>query len=427
MKLLRKCLCIVISVLMAASSCLVLGVSAADDSSAFGFDISSLIPSDNIGSLDIPDFDDIEALIATGLLSDVKIGPMTLEQIYDPDTDSDWHNIKNNGDINASTLYITMGNLNLYFRNFFNKYYTKEKLYSSETATWLTNKIVDIFFGPDHPQIAVPLESYEIGDQLAFIREVLRKSKSGITTIVDLVQSCWINEEINYLPMCYALGVDIDDIWNKQNAQEVCEEILTAMIDKFLADPLYYIIDVVWAVSRSYNASMHTVIEAALTTRIASADITADEIKQPHEVLNLLFNNNSESNTEKLQFFTAPYAKMGKSGDRVELFYYLFIYALLIGTYKNNENVIKGYENAVNAYNYVKISSEDKGYICDLLEALATCDGARIAAFTANTAINNITDTAKSWIQKIFDRFIEILVGFVEGLDKIFGFKARWE
>lgn len=426
MKLAKKLLCVIISVLMATSCCAVFGVSAEEEESGFGIDLGSLIPDGSVGALDIPDFDDIEELIASDVLNDVKIGPMTLEQIYDPTTDSNWENIKNKGDINGSTLYITMGNLNLYFRNFIIKYYPKELIYSSKTATWLTNKILDIFFGPNHPAVSVPLESYEIGDQLAFVREVLRKSKSGITTIVDLIQSCWIDSGLNYLPMCYALGVDLDDIWNKENAQEVCEEILCAMIDKFLADPVYYIIDVIAAITYSYNASMHTIIEAALTPRVASGDITSDEIRQPHEVLNLIFNNNNEANTDSLQFFAAPYVKMGKAQDRVELFYYLFVYLLLVGTYKNNETVIRGYEDAVKAYNDVKISKEDKDYICSLLEGLATCNGTQIAEFTADTAIDNIKDTASNWLQKILDRIKQILVDFVNGLDKIFGFKTRW-
>ena len=433
MKNVKRLLCIILSVLMAVGSCAVFTAGAEGEDKAFDFDISDLgglsevLDGYSIDKYDVPDLADVsfDDLLASGVLKNVDVGGMTLDELYNSTEPINWKNMS----IDSSVLYLAMGNLNIYFRNFFAKYYTKELLYSSKNASWLANALCDIFFGPDHPDIVVSLDGDEIGQQLPFIRAVLRNAKSGITSVVQLIQANWIDSGLNYLPLVYALGVDLEDIWNKEDAQEVLEETLIALTDDFIADPLYTVMDIIWAVCRTYNAYMDKPITAALGTRITQGAITADEIKQPHNVLNLIFNNNNKNyanDTENLQFLTAPYVRMGLAADRVELFYYLVIYAMLIGNYGKNDTVVDKYKQAVNDCTYIAISQTDKDYICELLEGFTSGDLSGVIKFTTGTFTDNIKENVDNWFQKIINRIKEIMVNFVTMLDNFFGFKDHW-
>lgn len=431
MKGIKKLLCVLLCTLMVTTSCFMLASGEDGSDKEFDFEQEALDTLDaflggySLDSYDIPNFADInfDELIASGALNEVNLGGMTLDELYNSTDPIKWENMS----IDSSIIYLAMGNLNLYLKNLMNKYYTNEVMYSSRNASLLANKLCDVFFGPNHQEIIVTLDSEEKGQQLPFIRAVLRGAKSGITSVVQLIQANWIDRGINYLPMVYALGVDLDDIWNKNSAQEVVEESLMALINNFIDNPLYTVMDIIWAVCRAYNSYMNVPIRASFETRINAGEITEDEIGQPHNVLNLLFNgNNKTHNGVQLQFLTAPYIRMGRAADRVELFYYLMVYAMLIGNYGRNDEVIDIYEQKVQAYNYVPLPQKDKDYICDLLDGFTSGNLNGVITFTTSTAVDNVKDNVNSFFQKIVKRIQEILEELIAFFDNIFGFKDKW-
>lgn len=422
----KKFLCLLLSFVLVIGPCMVVSASAEDttaaDESDFDFEekFNEWLGGFSLDSYVLPDFSgyDIDALIASGALDEIDVGGVSLGFIYNSTEALDWNKMA----FDASTIYLVMGNLNVYFKNLiFNEFSDTDK-YNSANATWLANKIVDIFFGPTAPDVSVTLS--KTGDVDVFVEEIIFACRSGFTSLIELIQTNWVDAKINFWPVLYALGVDLYDIYDKTSAKEILEETLKALIVDFLEKPVYTFLDIFWAFARSYKNFMVTPMAAALSTRISEGAITVEQLDAPHNLFNLIFNNNINTDTSHLQFLTIPYQRFAVAVDRTECFYYAMIYMILLGSYGNNGTVFDGYKS----YIQTKTSFEqsDKDTICSLIDGFAGGNLGNVITFVQNMLVQNITDSAQTFLQKLINMIRDMLEGFINSLDKIFGFSARW-
>ncbi len=427
----KKALCLVLSLIMMFSVCFTAPVYAEDETGSTGedagFDIGGKIDEYlggfTLDNYTIPeDFYDaeIEQLLEAGYLAGVDIGGISLEYLYTSKDPMPWQTMT----IDKNSVYLAMGNLNMYLQNLMFDYFKDDDVFTSETATWLANWIVDIFFGPECADVKVTLS--EEGDLDTFVVEVLNACRGpfGVSLYTHL-ENVWLESHVNFWPIIYSLGTNLDDIYVKTDITEILEETLRALILNFRLDPLYSIIDILWAFSRHYNSAMVVPIDAALDIRVSNNHITAEEICDPHNVLNLIFNGNNSANTGKLQFMSIPYQRFAVANDRVDCFYTMIVYVLLISGYKNNSAVFGGYKNMIQANE--NLPQADKDNLCNLIDSFTKGDFNYLMDFTVNGLIDNATEKAKNIVWRIIERIREILEDFVLFLDNIFTFGDRWQ
>ena len=175
--------------------------------------------------------------------------------------------------------------------------------------------------------------------------------KSGLK---ELIQKNWCNSpRLNYKPLLYTLGVNFEDFPAPErdiyDAKYVSRILLSSIISSVMSfGPVNYLLDVIWAFSRTYAIFLYEPIKALFSVKISSGLIQEDELKTFKGLLNLIFNNNNSADTSKLQFITPPSRRFATSVDTTELFLYVIIYLNLVGKNGNNptviENIAEGYE-----------------------------------------------------------------------------------
>ena len=426
----KKALCLLLALIMMFSVCFTVPVYAEEETTQgedAGFDIGGkideMLGGFTLDSYTIPEefYDaEIDELLAAGYLSGIDIGGVSLEYVYTSKDPYPWQSMT----IDKNSVYLAMGNLNLYLQNLMFNYYKDDVCFTDESATWLANWIVDIFFGTECADVSVTLS--EEGDLTTFVVEVLNACKGpfGISLYTHL-ENVWLESHVNFWPVIYSMGTNLDDIYVKDDITEILEEALRAIIIAFRENPLYAIIDTLWAFSRHYNSAMVIPLSAALDIRISNGDITAEEMCDPHNVLNLVFNGNNSANTGRLQFMPVPYQRFAVANDRVDCFYTMMVYILLLSGYKNNTAVFGGYKNMIQANEI--LPQEEKDTLCSLIDSLTSGDFNYFMTFTVNGLINNVTEKAKNILDLIIERIQEILEDIVKFLDDIFSFADRWQ
>lgn len=462
----KKLLCLVLSLVLALSSLGTVALAAGESGGTgdFGFNLSDLV-TDKINEIDFQkalenyNFDDsvlpkdyygedgqydIEALIQSGTAQDVYMFGLSLDFLYNSTDDLFWATLPSSADPKCTDckkifpkesvpdnkcpdcgktlktenirndLALAKGNLNLMLLNILKKYADGDKLYSAKNATNICNFIGHLFYENYTDQtitFEVPLVE---NDADTFYDTICERSG-----LVDLIRNNWCNNgALNYKPLLYTFGVKFSELpvpdRDIRDAKIVSRFLLKAIVESvFERGPVNYLLDVVWAFSRTYTLFLYEPVKALFNVKIASGRITEEELFTFKGLLNLIANNNDEKDSSKLQFVTPPIYRFANSKDTVELFLYLMIYLNLVGKHATNPSAVEGIIDKINANTVLGEKEKDRlvkvtnGMFCGNLKDLVP--------ELSNYMIENISEASNT----IWDNFVKFLKNFIDGFVKI--------
>lgn len=477
----KKILCLILSLTLLVSS---LSIAAFADNSTentnFGFDLSELVS----GALNEADFKkalenynfngdipddckteegqyDIEKLVTSGTASNVYMFGLSIDFLYNSEEKLFWSRLPSSEDpyctnckksfkadtvpskvcpdcgkaLRVETIYNDMalacGNLNFCLKNIFNKYYGGNKLYTEENATKICNIIGHLFFTNYTDQnIGFDIPLVEDNEENVNLFYDTIAEKSGLK---ELIQRNWCDvPRLNYKPLLYTLGVNFEDFpvpdRDIYNAKYVSRILLKSIVSSIMnLGPVNYLLDIIWAFSRTYAIYLYEPVKALFSVKIASGLIQEDELKTFKGLLNLIFNNNNPNDTSKLQFVTPPARRFATSADTTELFLYVIIYLNLVGKNGNNPTVVTGIKNNINAN--TMLEGEDKQYLVSIVDGLFCGNLNELVNMLANYFIENISvlkDTLWQKFVKMIKNFIRSFIGVFDKIYKNFLNIGHW-
>lgn len=468
----KKILCLILSLTLLVSS-LSIGVFAdgGNDKMNFNFDLSKLV-TDKINEIDfkkalenfnfngdIPDDCktpegqyDIEKLVTSGTASNVYMFGLSIDFLYNSEETLLWTKLPASGDpyctnckkafkadavpnktcpdcgktLKIDTIYNDMalacGNLNFCLKKIFNKYYEGNKLYTAANATKICNIIGHLLFTNYTDQnIGFDIPLVEDNEENVNLFYDTIAEKSGLK---ELIQKNWCNSpRLNYKPLLYTLGVNFEDFPAPErdiyDAKYVSRILLSSIISSVMSfGPVNYLLDVIWAFSRTYAIFLYEPIKALFSVKISSGLIQEDELKTFKGLLNLIFNNNNSADTSKLQFITPPSRRFATSVDTTELFLYVIIYLNLVGKNGNNPAVIENIKSNINSNSM--FDDNDKQYLVSIVDGLFCGNLNELVPMLANYFFENISDIKDTLWQKFVKMIKNFIKNFVGVFDKIY-------
>ena len=367
---------------------------------------------------------------------------------YNSKAELAWGNqvLDENGASIKGDVALTSANINAHLKRILNNKYGGQNLYlknsnpsvkdaddyASAIATFIYNLINPT--GGEYKKISIVFPGTETVSEDTFYGTIVEKS--GLD---DVLQYNWCNQsKINFKPVLYVIGIDFDDILDSEylDGFRLGKKIVRYVIEKFLnAGPINYFLDLAWAYSRAYNASLYEPTMALLNMKIADRlsntdkeAMTVEDLQTLTGLVNLIFNNFDSTDTSKLQFMTLPVRRIGMAKDTTEVFLVLLTYLNLNSRVGNNAQLLKN-KSALTAI----FGSDTVGaafYDSVFLAEYKTNDGnpstieGFIDSYTAmyqdaiDHAPRDIIESVKRTLQKIlkfiadyFDNLFKILTG----------------
>ncbi len=464
----KKLLCVVLSVILVFSSFGVVAL-AADESGTkvnlnFDFSLSDLVDEKDFSSAlqnytfdesSIPDKYknegkyDMEQLVTSGTADDVYMYGLSLDFLYNSEEKFLWSMLPTSSDpycsdcekafaantvtdnvcpncggkLKTDTVYNDMtlacGNLNVCLTNMLTKHYGDGQLFTNENATLLCNFIGHLLYPNYVDQYIGFTYGLAEDDEDEFYDTIAEKS--GLT---DLIQKNWCdNRSVNFKPLIYTLGVQLSsfpvpdrDIYN---GKIVARLLLKAIINSLMNQgPVNYLLDVVWAFSRTYSTYLSDAVKAIFRLKINAGMIDPEELMTFKGLLNLIFNDNDPTDETKLQFITPPSRRFALAETKTELFLYVIIYLNLVGKNGSNPEVIENLKADISANTVLTDVEKERlitivgGIFCGRLNDMVP--------MLANFFITNISE-AKDTIWQTFVKMLRNLIhSFVSVFDKIY-------
>ncbi len=463
----KRILCLILSLTLLVSSLSVAAFAEdATEKNDFGFDLSELV-SEKINEADfkkalenynfngdIPDECktpegqyDIEKLVTSGTASNVYMFGLSIDFLYNSGEKLLWANLPSAVDpyctnckkyyspesvptkvcpecgkaLKIDTIYNDMalacGNLNFCLKNIMTKYFDGDKLYTEENATKICNIIGHLFFtnyNDEKIEFDVPLVADNEENVNLFYDTIAEKSG-----LKELIQRNWCDvPRLNYKPLLYTFGVNFQDFpvpdRDIYNSKFVSRILLKAVVSSIMErGPVDYLLDIIWAFSRTYAVYLYEPVKALFSVKIASGLIQEDELKTFKGLLNLIFNNNNPEDTSKLQFVTPPVRRFATSSNSTELFLYVIIYLNLVGKNGNNPAVINNIKDNINAG--TMLDSSDKQYLVTIVDGLFCGNLGELVPMLANYFVENISVLKDSLWQK----FVKVIKNFINNFVKV--------
>lgn len=466
----KKVLCVILSITLLFSSLGVLASAAAEGNTNTGFDFNlSDLVKDNVNEEgfknalqdytfnenDIPDeFKnegkyDMEKLIQSGTADKVYMFGLSLDFMYNSDEKLFWSKLPS-GDsfycpacqktykadkvpdrlcpecgaaLKNETIYNDMalacGNLNLFFKNLLNNHYSGKDLLTAENATKICNIIGHLFF-PDYVDqeigFTIPLAEDNADEFYNAIAE-----KSGLA---NLIQLNWCNNyNLNIKPLLYTLGVNFENFpvleRDIRDGKIVARILLKAIVNAILNQgPVNYLLDVIWAFSRTYSVYLYEPVKEIFKLKIARNMISEEELKTIKGLLNLIFNDNDPSNTEKLQFITPPTRRFAYAESKTELFLYVIIYLNLVGKNGSNPTVVEKMKADINSN--TMLTDTEKSRLSTIIGGLFCGQLNEMVPMLANVFIDNISDIKTSMWQSFVKLIKNFIHNIVAAFDKVY-------
>lgn len=468
----KKILCVVLSLILVVSSLGTVAFAAGDSGNGtgdFGFDLSELV-TEKINEVDFQkalenyNFDgsalpedyygedgqyDIEALIQSGTAQDVYMFGLSLDFLYNSTDSLLWATLPSSANPKCTDckkdypresvpdnkcpncgktlktenirndIALAKGNLNMMLLNIIRNHISGNKLYSDTNATRICNFIGHLFF-ENYVDQTITFEVPVVEDNEDDFYDTIGE-RSGL---VSLIQNNWCNNRaLNYKPLLYTFGVSFSqfpvpekDIYNaKIVTRFLLKAIVTSVLDR---GPVNYLLDLIWAFSRTYTMFFYEPIKALFNVKIANGVITEEELSTLKGLLNLISNNNNPNDTTKLQFVTPPVYRFANSKDTTELFLYLMIYLNLVGKHSTNPTAVEGIKNNINAS--AELSAKEKERLLKVTDGMFCGNLKDLVPELVNYMIENLSE-AKDTIWQTFVKFIKNFInGFVKIFDRIY-------
>ncbi len=392
---------------------------------------------------------DMEALVKNGTANDVYMFGLSLDFLYNSEEPFFWTKLPSSADpyctsckkaFDASTVTsnicpvcgktlktnssytsvtLALANLNLCLKNMLNNHYGDDKIYTNENATKICN-IIGHLINPDYvdqnigfPHGIAEDSSDEFYDTIA--------EKSGLK---ELLQLNWCdNYTLNIKPLLYTLGVNFNDFpvpdRDIHNGVLVSRILIRSIVKSLLENgPVNYILNVVWAFSRTYSVYLYEPVKALFKLKISKGMIDDEQLKTIKGLLNLIFNDNDSTDESKLQFITPPVRRFALAETKQELFLYVIVYLNLVGKNGSNPSVIESLKADINA-NTV-LTDVEKGRLVTIVSGLFCGKLNEMVPMLANFLAETLPEVKDNLWKKFIKSIKNLINKFVSVIDRIF-------
>lgn len=334
-----------------------------------------------------------------------------------------------NGDVkkdeNGNVMYVMIekmdaalveANINMYLLRVLRGLYGGEKLFTGKNATAIANFIGNLISN-NFPGTKIEFSSEPAGEA-EFYKAI--SDCSGLGFILD---SNWCKSSVNFKPLIRALGVNIDDLLDRElkNGNLLAEALLKTIVKRvFQQGPVNYVFSVVSALAETYGFAMLEPLKALLAGKLATGVISQDELAEMKGLFNLAFNNNNPADTSKLQFVTVPSYHFGRAEDNADMFIFAMTYLNILGRYRDNRAVINKLRSSVAASS--ELEQLDKDRIDAIIDGAFFGNTARIDEIIDEMDGESISDGTDQAINSVNGFFAKIIKAITDFFDKIYRF-----
>ena len=364
---------------------------------------------------------DVDKMIENGEIEGEMLG-ITLDFLYNENTYLNWGKL----DVSKDDMALAKANINTYLQRILKDKFGGFNLFSmsnnekgipaaSYNATVITNFLGNLFY-PNYVDKTISFAGTEHIDADEFYGTIVRESGFG-----ELIQYNWCNQVgVDFRPMIETWGLDCEKLLKSEykDGFRLGKKLLSAVFDKFINEgPVNAILDIVHIYSRSYSKYIYDATLALFNLKVSAGEVTPEELKSLHEIFNLIFNANDESNHTKLQFVQMPTNRFKLAEDKTELFLYLIVYFNINAQFKNNETVIDGYKAKVDAMN---LKGEDKTYIKSIIDGVLKGDLNGLVKNLTSLFSMNVTETPNDIFKSIKNALASFFKRFIDYFDNLF-------
>lgn len=377
---------------------------------------------------------DVDQMISNGEIEGEMLG-ITVDFLYSESGSLLWGQL----DVSKDDISLAKANVNTYLQRLIKERYAGFNLFSmaanekgipsaSYNATVITNFLGNLFY-PNYVNKTISFNGTETVSSDEFYGTIVRESGFG-----DLLQYNWCNQnKIDFRPLVETLGLDCDSVLKSEfrDGFRLGKKLVAAVINKFINDgPINAALDILHIFSRTYDAYLYAAINALFSLKISAGQVTPSELRNLHELFNIIFNGNVDSDVSKLQFVQMPTSRFRKALDKTELFLYLIVYFNINAKFKNNEIVIEGYKADVDS---MPLKDKDKTVIKSVIDGILRGDMKDLVTHLSSLFSQNVTETPNdmlSSIKQAIAAFFKRIVDYFDNLFKILSGEKeppRWD
>lgn len=413
----KKLLCVFMAVMMLFSSVAVIGVAAAD-----GYAAKNPITDS---------FDSYEEFVDEN--GDKEIYGYTYKLIYEDKGAIDWSKIDIHFEKDGipaqstrSSISLALSNMNNHFKRLMTNFFGGSKLYTEEYATDIANFIGRMLY-PDFKSVTVKFPGGTTPNEDDFFKFV-----ADASGIVPLIQTNWIDANIDFKAFFKAFGIDTNSIISHtySDARKMGATLIKGAITYMLS---YGPLEAMYRVLDEFTCNYFSLYETASALfrlkinagkRVPGTDAngnvnrrayTADELGSVEGLLSFVFDGVIE-----YEFFTFPRARIALENDKPEKLLTLMMYFAINYRYKNNAAVIDRLAQKIKSFIYEGGRYSGAGYSYeDITAATDKIDPIIDVIFKGDITLDTVSLISALTQEHIDETPNDIFTAFMNWLSKI--------
>lgn len=394
----KKLLCVLLAVMMLASSVAVTGASAA------GGYVTVNPVKDSFSSYD--EF--------ASENEGKEIYGFTYDFLYENTKYVDWDQLDLHYELegvsipfSAEKLESVMDAVSYYAKRISINYFGGEKIFTEEYSLAVSNFLGKLLY-PDFEELtsASAFKNGTTPDEDTFYRGIVEDSK-----IWELVDRNWIKTGINFRDFLYAFGADVAHITESDflKPKAVSKALVKGMVSTFIAyGPIDFAFRVLETFSKSYSSTLFESTTALFSLKIAACQdirnadgqISVDKLERVDGFLTYALDGITE-----YEFFDFPVDRMAYSTEKCEKYLWLLMYFAINYRYKNNASVVDGLAAKLNKFLIEKGRYSVAGYSYDEITAVS----ANASKIIDVILKGNVSDDAMSFINGLSSENMDAL------------------
>lgn len=260
-------------------------------------------------------------------------------------------------DISKADISLLFGDVNMFLLRILKSLYSDYRFYTDENAVKCINFIGKLFY-PNFSEYTTGSSIFEFRDYVytqngaSYADEdIFFQKVSDLSGLSDLIQVNWVDygeARSKFKPLLSLLGVAEGELLESEylRGDKIGPAILKAVFTKIMAEgPLTYFLNIFEPLSKTYLIYYYDAIKLLFSQK--EHLITQEELRTLTGLLNLIFNDNNRSNTDKFQFAPLPESKLAMINDKSEFYLVLLIYLNLNSNYLSNRVAINNLKVSV--------------------------------------------------------------------------------
>lgn len=383
---------------------------------------------------------DVTKIINDGKINQVEFLGLNLGQVYSSQTEVlDWAQLS----VSYSDVANLWGALNQYISYYLKYDYTDEhQLCTAKNATGIAN-VISHMLKAGRPNVTLTFPTSFVN------RKTFYTTISDASGLTEAIIKGWLTTTtvngktvyepkygVNYRPLVIStLGVPLYNQDGSGGSMELFDYfdtpkqeykvpselggyIIKTVIETAATEgPIAYLLSILKRFAVGYQIDLYNSVSALLYDKIEKGKVTKEALYSFDVLLNTLFNDNTSSDSTRLQCVPFPTARFAKADKTTEQFLYLMIYTNLLGKHQNNKAPVEKLKTIVNSNS--SINGEEKTITNSLIDGMFFGNLTELAKIVNHVEEENLSRIGTTWgwnFTEFFARFWSFISSFFDGI-----------